>query len=126
LRYAALQHSNVCAEIPAKVRFVRKLQTNPKEDSMMFPNGVVRQSIPDNNSFFEVREIPENTVPQNCALLAIGEFQYVRDQVRTGSFLVRAVDLVFFIRVHSTRSGGSHAEVTLRSGVAPVTKMRVH
>jgi hypothetical protein len=94
--------------------------------AMMFPNGVVRQSIPDNNSFFEVPEIPANTVPQNCALLAIGEFQYVRDQVRTGSFLVRAVDHVFFIRVHSTRSGGSHAEVTLRSGVAPVTKLRVH
>jgi hypothetical protein len=40
--------------------------------------------------------------------------------------LVRAADHVFFIRVHSTRSDGSHAEVTLRNGVAPVTKLRVH
>jgi hypothetical protein len=120
--------------ITAKVPVARKLQTNPKEDSMtlqetvalMFPHGVVRKSIPDNNSFFDVREIPANTVPQNCALLASGEFQYARDQVRTGSFLVRAVDHVFFIRVHSTRSGGNHAEVTLRNGVAPVTKLRVH
>jgi hypothetical protein len=94
--------------------------------ALMFPHGVVTQSIPDNNSFFEVREIPENTVPQNCALLASGEFQYARDQVRTGSFLVRAADHVFFIRVHSNRSDGSHAEVTLRNGVAPVTKLRVH
>lgn len=94
--------------------------------ALMFPHGVVTQSIPDNNSFFEVREIPANAVPQNCALLASGEFQYARDQVRTGSFLVRAADHVFFIRVHSTRSGASHAEVTLRNGVASETKLRVH
>jgi hypothetical protein len=87
---------------------------------------VVTQSIPDNNSFFEVHGIPENSIPQNCAVLASGVFQYARDQDRTGSFLVQAEDHVFFIRVHSTRSGGGHAEVALRNGFDPVKKLRMH
>lgn len=94
--------------------------------ALMFPHGVVTQAIPDSDSFFEVHDIPENTVPQNCAVLASGEFQYFRDQNRTGSFLVQAEQHVFFIRVHSTRSGASHAEVTLRYGFDPVKKLRVH
>lgn len=97
-----------------------------KTVALMFPHGVVTQAIPDSDSFFEVQEIPENTVPQNCAVLASGEFQYFRDQDRIGSFLVQAEEHVFFIRVHSTRSGGSHAEVTPRYAIDPVKKLRVH
>ncbi|BCO27301.1 hypothetical protein MIZ03_2189 [Rhodoferax lithotrophicus] len=64
--------------------------------ALMFPLGVVAQSIPDNSSFFEVNEIPARSVPQNCAMLATGEFQYSRDQDCTGSFLVQAEEHVFF------------------------------
>ncbi len=94
--------------------------------ALMFPHGVVTQTMPDSDSIFEVHEIPENTVPQNCAVLAIGEFQYFRDQDRTSSFLVHAEDHVFCIRVHSAHSGGSHAEVILRYGFDPVKKLREH
>ena len=97
-----------------------------KTVALMFPHGVVTQTIPESDSFFEVQEIPENTVPQNCAVLASGEFQYFRDQDRTSSFLVHAEDHVFCIRVHSARSGGSHAEVVSRDAVDPMKKLRVH
>jgi hypothetical protein len=93
--------------------------------AQMFPQGVVTQSIADNSSFFEVHGIPENSVPQNCAVLASGVFQYARGQDRTGSFLVKAEDHVFFIRVYSTQSGGGHAEVALRYGFDSVNKLRV-
>mgnify|MGYP000952304855 CR=1 FL=1 len=100
---------------------------NPQETvALMFPQGVVTQSIPDNCSFFKVHGIAENFIPENCAVLASGEFQYSRDQDRTGSFLVQAEDYVFFIRTYSPRSGGGHAEVALRYGFDPVKKMRVH
>jgi hypothetical protein len=94
--------------------------------AVMFPHGVVTQSIADNNSFFEVHKNPGNCVPQNCALLASGAFQYARDQDPTGSLLVQAEDYVFFIRVHSTRSGGGHADVALRYGFDSVNRRRVH
>lgn len=94
--------------------------------AMMFPHGVVTQSIPENSSFFEVHGISEYAVPQNCAVLASGDFQYSHDQKRTGSFLVQAKDHVFFIRVHSTHSGVGHAEVALRYGFDSVNKLRVH
>jgi hypothetical protein len=93
--------------------------------AQMFPQGVVTQSIADNSSFFEVHGIPENSVPQNCAVLASGVFQYARGQDRTGSFLVKAEEHVFFIRVYSTQSGGGHAEVALRYGFDSVNKLRV-
>lgn len=94
--------------------------------ALMFPLGVVAQSIPDNSSFFEVNEIPARSVPQNCAMLATGEFQYSRDQDCTGSFLVQAEEHVFFIRIYSTRSSGWHAEVVVRSGFDLGTKPRVN
>lgn len=97
-----------------------------KTVALMFPHGVVTQTIADSDSFFEVQEISENTVPQNCAVLASGEFQYFRGQDRIGSFLVQAEEHVFFIRVHSIRSGGSHAEITPRYGFDPVKKLRAH
>jgi len=107
---------------------------HPQEDSMklqetvalMFPRGVVTQSLTEDSSFFEVHGIPENAIPQNCAVLASGEFQYFLGQDRTGSFLVQAEDHVFFIRVYSTRSGGSHAEVALRYGFDPLKKRQMH
>jgi hypothetical protein len=103
---------------------VQKLPTNRKEDSMnlhetvalMFPQGVVTQSIPEDSNFFEVHGISHNFVPRNCAVLASGQFQYFRDQDRTGSYLVQTGEHVFFIRVYPTQSGGSRAEVALRYG----------
>jgi hypothetical protein len=94
--------------------------------SHMFPCGVVTQSIPDNHSFFKVHGLPENSVPQNCDVLASGQFQFSTTQPSRGSYLVRAKDLVFFIRVYSTRSGGGHAEVALRYGANADNKLRVH
>lgn len=94
--------------------------------SHMFPSGVVTQSIPDNCSFFEVHGLPENTVPQNCAVLASGQFQFSATQPSRGSYLVKAEDLVFFIRVFSSESGTGHAEVALRYGIDSDKKLRVH
>lgn len=94
--------------------------------SLMFPSGTVTQSIPDNCSFYEVHGLSENQVPQNCAVLASGQFQFSTAQPSRGSYLVRAEDLVFFIRIYSTQSGGSHAEVALRYGLDSDKKLRVH
>jgi len=85
--------------------------------ALMFPQGVVTQSKPDNRNFFEVHGISGNFVPKNCAVLASGQFQYFRNQDRTGSYLVQTGEHVFFIRVYPTQSGGSRAEVALRYGI---------
>lgn len=112
----------------------RQQQANPGEVSMnvqatvshMFPGGVVTQSIPDNCSFFEVHGLPENSVPQNCDVLASGQFQFSPTQPSRGSYLVKAEDLVFFIRIYATQSGDGHAEVALRYGFETNKKLRVH
>ena len=94
--------------------------------SNMFPNGVVTQIIPDNYSFFKVHGLPENSIPQNCDVLASGHFQFSSSLPSRGSYLVKAEDLVFFIRIYSTHSGGGHAEVALRYGSNTDNKLRVH
>lgn len=94
--------------------------------ALMFPCGVVTQSIPDNSSFFEVHGLPQNSVPQNCAVLASGQFQYSPAQGSRGSYLVQAEDCVFFIRIFSTESGQGYAEVALRYGFDSEKKLRVH
>jgi hypothetical protein len=118
----------------AKDVLPRHLRAYPKENSMnvqatvslMFPSGVVTQSIPDNCSFFEVHGLEEDSVPQNCDVLASGQFQFSTTQRSRGSYLVKSDDLVFFIRVYSTQSGGGHAEVALRYGSNAHNKLRVH
>ena len=92
----------------------------------MFPSGIVKQSIPDNSTFFEVHGLPDNSVPQNCSVLASGQFQFSRTQVSRGSYLVQTADFVFFIRVYASEPGKGHAEVALRYGFDPDKKLRVH
>lgn len=62
--------------------------------------------------------LPRNAVPDNCAVLASGDFQFTRSQARRASYLVKIDDLVLFVRLSPESPDSQFAEIALRSGPA--------
>jgi hypothetical protein len=75
---------------------------------------------------FEVHGLPNNTVPQNCAVLASGQFQYFMDQACRESYLVETEDFVLIVRICPVSPDSRYAEVGLRFGPAPLENPWVH
>ncbi len=94
--------------------------------AQMFPTGVVTQGQPEDGRFFEVHGLAANASPQNCAVLASGQFEFSSAQGCQDSYLVKADDFVLFVRICPTQSGGRYAEVALRSRAAKEAKTQTH
>lgn len=92
----------------------------------IFPNGVVLDASPCTGCSFEVRGLPKNAFPQNCAVLAKGVFQYSLDQACRESYLVKTEDFVLIVRICPDSPDSRYAEVALRLGPALVESQRVH
>lgn len=67
----------------------------------------------------EVLGLARAMVPKNCEVLASGIFQYARHQTAHNTYLVKADDCVFQVRVFSAHAMGICAHITPQPFVAP-------
>ena len=85
----------------------------------IFPTGFVKEYNPDKGISFEVHGLPRNSVPQNCEVLASGQFQFSLRQQRSESYLVKTEDFVLFFRIVPAPPDSGYAELALGSGHTP-------
>lgn len=76
----------------------------------IFPTGVVSGGGPDHDGFFEVRGLPQGTVPENCEVLASGQTTLTVAFQRRGSFLVKTDDFVIFFHICIAHPDSGYAE----------------
>lgn len=79
--------------------------------ALIFPAGVLRRADPETGCAFEVHGLPKSAVPQNCEVLASGQFQFSAGQQRRESFLVKRDDFVLFFRICPVPPDSGYAEI---------------
>lgn len=79
----------------------------------IFPTGVVSDGSPDQGGFFEVRGLPQDTIPQNCEILASGYSPNAIALERRGSFLVKTADFVLFFHICIAHPDSGDAEFVM-------------
>jgi hypothetical protein len=86
--------------------------------SQIFPEGVmVTDDTPAESTIgVEVHDLPKNTVPKNCEVIASGQFQYFVGQESRNSYLIKVQELVLMVRMLPCTGSSSrlYAEVRLQ------------
>jgi len=94
--------------------------------AQIFPSGVVSGCRPDKGGSFEVLQLPQGTVPQNCEVLASCRAKFARGRARRESYLVKTEDFVIFFRVCPTWPARDRNDLVLGFGYAPVGNAQSH
>ena len=80
----------------------------------LFTQGVITDCGRDSGCCLEVHGLPRNAVPDNCAVLASGQFQFSTAQELRESYLVKIDDFVLFVRLSSESPDSHFAEIDMR------------
>lgn len=83
--------------------------------SRIFPDGIVQDDGRQGSDYFEVRELPRNTMPKNCEIVVSGLFQFDVAHECRHSYLVRTENYMLLVRVLPASPTTLYAEVTLMS-----------
>ncbi len=67
--------------------------------------------------FIELQRLPKGTVPQNCEVLASGQFQYSITSGPRNSYLAKAGQLVLMIRIFPDAFNSMSAQVSVRKSM---------
>jgi hypothetical protein len=92
----------------------------------LFPHGVITDCGRDNGCCLEVHGLPRNAVPNNCAVLASGQFQFSRGDDRRESYLVKIEDFVLFVRMSPETPDSQFAEIAMRMGPGHAASAPAH
>ena len=79
----------------------------------IFPTGVISDGGPDQGGFFEVRGLPQGTVPEHCEVLASGKTRRPVALQRRESFLAKTDDFVLFFHICIAHPDSGYAEFVL-------------
>ena len=79
----------------------------------IFPSGVVSDGGPGQDGFFEIRGLPQGTVPEHCEVLASGQTRRALALQRRESFLAKTDDFVLFFHICIAHPDSGYAEFVM-------------